>query len=178
MPNCNRCGTENDASAQFCKQCGTQLTSPGYPPPPPQGQAYPPPPPQSNYQQPNYQQPNYQQPGYGQQADSGLQQNVAGLLCYVLGWLTGIIFLFIDKRPFVRFHAMQSIILFGGIHILHIVLAFLFPALHLWSFLFAISGLLSLVSLVLWILLMVKAYQNEWYKVPVVGDIAMQKSQQ
>ena len=164
MPNCNRCGTENDASAQFCKQCGTPLTAPGYPPPPPpQGQAYPPPPPP---------------PDYGQQANSGMQQNVAALLCYVLGWITGLIFLFIDKRPFVRFHAMQSLLVFGGIHVLHILLSFLFPVLHLWAFLFAISSLISLVSLVLWILLMVKAYQNEWYKVPVVGDIALQKSQQ
>ena len=44
--------------------------------------------------------------------------------------------------------------------------------------LFAISGVISLVSLILWILLMIKAYQNEWYKVPLVGDIALQKSQQ
>jgi len=88
-------------------------------------------------------------------------------------------FLFIDKRPFVRFHAMQSIIVFGGIHILHIVLSWvLFPALRLWSLLFAISGLISIVSMVLWILLMVKAYGNEWYKLPYVGDIALQKSQQ
>ena len=148
------------------------MTSQAYapPPPPPPGQGYPPPPPPPNYYQ--------QQPGYGQQADSGMQQNVAALLCYVLGWLTGLVFLFIDKRPFVRFHAMQSILVFGGIHLLHIVLSWiLFPALHMWSLLLAVSGLISLVSIVLWILLMVKAYQNEWYKVPVVGDIAMQKSQ-
>jgi len=171
MPNCTRCGTDNDSSAKFCKNCGSPMASPGYaPPPPPPGQGYPPPPP------PGYYQP---QPGYGQQTESGLQQNIAALLCYVLGWLTGLVFFFIDKRPFVRFHAMQSIIVFGGIHILHLLLSVvLFPALHLWSLLFAISGMISLVSFILWILLMVKAYQNEWYKVPVVGDIAMQKSQQ
>ena len=169
MANCNRCGTANDSTAQFCKQCGSPLAAPGYPPPPPPGQGYPPPPGQPNYQQ---------QPGYGQQADSGLQPNVAALLCYILGWVTGLVFMFIDKRPFVRFHAMQSIILFGGIHVLHILLGFLFPMLHLWSLLFAVSGLISLVSLVFWVLLMVKAYQNEWYKVPVIGDMALQKSQQ
>lgn len=166
MPNCARCGTDNDATAKFCKSCGSPMASQAYaPPPPPPGQGYPPPPPPP--------------PGYGQQADSGMQQNIAGLLCYALGWLTGLVFLFIDKRPFVRFHAMQSILVFGGIHVLHLVLSWvLFPALHLWSLMFAISGLISLVSLVLWVLLMVKAYQNEWYKVPVVGDIALQKSQQ
>jgi uncharacterized membrane protein len=165
MPNCSRCGTDNDASAKFCKNCGFPLTTQGSapPPPPPPGPGYPPPPP----------------PGYGQPADPGMQQNVAALLCYVLGWLTGLIFLFIDKRPFVRFHAMQSILVFGGIHVLHLMLAWvLFPALHLWVLMFAVSGMLSLVSLILWVLLMVKAYQNEWYKVPYIGDIALQKSQQ
>ena len=56
--------------------------------------------------------------------------------------------------------------------------AMLMGVVALWSLLFAISGLISLASLVLWVLLMVKAYQNEWYKVPVLGDIALQKSQQ
>src|SRR6266704_1340006 len=70
----------------------------------------------------------------------GLQENVAGLLCYSLGWLTGIIFLLIDKRPWVKFHAAQSIVVFGG--------------------------------LVLWIFLMVKAYQHEAFRVPVAAGIA------
>lgn len=185
MPSCSRCGTDNEASARFCKSCGSPLTAAqGYaPPPPPPGQGYapPPPPPGQGYPPPPPQQPGYyqQQPGYGQQTDSGMQQNLAALLCYVLGWLTGLVFLFIDKRPFVRFHAMQSILVFGGIHVLHIVLTWvLFPALHMWSLMFAISGVISLLSLILWVLLMVKAYQNEWYRVPVVGDIALQKSQQ
>jgi len=57
---------------------------------------------------------------------SGLSENVAGLLCYVLGWVTGLIFYFIDKRPFVRFHAAQSIVVFGGLTIIRIVLSMLF----------------------------------------------------
>ena len=175
MPNYARCGTDNDASAKFCKSCGSPMATQAYaPPPPPPGQGYPPPPPPPP---PGYYPPP--PPGYGQPAESGMQQNIAGLLCYVLGWLSGLVFLFIDKRPFVRFHAMQSILVFGGIHVLHLVLSWvLFPALRLWSLLFAISGVISLVSLILWILLMIKAYQNEWYKVPLVGDIALQKSQQ
>ncbi len=181
MPNCVRCGTDNDATANFCRSCGSPMTAPGNNPPPPPGQGYapPPPPPGPGYQPPPP--PGYYPPppGYGQQADTGMQQNIAGLLCYALGWLSGLVFLFIDKRPFVRFHAMQSILVFGGIHVLHLVLTWvLFPALRLWSLLFAISGLISLASLVLWIMLMVKAYQNQWYKLPFVGDIALQKSQQ
>ena len=143
MPNCTRCGADNDSSANFCRNCGNPMTAQSYvpPPPPPAGQGVPPPP-------PGYYPPP---PGYGQPAESGMQQNIAGLLCYVLGWLSGLIFLFIDKRPFVRFHAMQSLIVFGGIHILHMVLNWvLFPALRLWSLLFAVSGMISLVSLILW----------------------------
>lgn len=180
MPNCNRCGTDNDVSAKFCRSCGNAMTAQGSPPPPPPGQGYaPPPPPPGQGYQPPPPPGNYPPPGYGQPAESGLQPNIAALLCYALGWLSGLIFLFIDKRPFVRFHAMQSLMVFGGIHIVHLVLSWvLFPALRLWSLLFAVSSLISLVSMILWILLMIKAYQNEWYKVPMVGDIALQKSQQ
>jgi uncharacterized membrane protein len=55
----------------------------------------------------------------------GLAENVAGLFCYVLGWLTGIIFLMIDKRPWVRFHAAQSIAVFGGLTVIRIALIFM-----------------------------------------------------
>jgi uncharacterized membrane protein len=109
---------------------------------------------------------------------AGMAENVAGLLCYSLGWVTGLIFFLIDKRPFVRFHAAQSMVLFGGLQILQIVLGRMFAA-SLYSggvMTFSMgSGLLSLLGLlafVLWILLMIKAYQGERFKVPVVGDFA------
>ena len=97
---------------------------------------------------------------------SGLQENVAGLLCYLLGWLTGIIFLLIDKRPFVRFHAAQSIVVFGVLFIIRMILSFgiLGTGLYgfgLWSM---ISLLVSLVTLVAWIVLMVMAYQGKMSK--------------
>ena len=101
----------------------------------------------------------------------GLQENVAGLLCYLLGWVTGIIFLLIDKRPWVKFQAAQSIVVFGGLTVLRIALAFmggLFGGFFGWG-LFAILGL---VGLILWILLMVKAYQHETFRVPIAADIA------
>ena len=50
---------------------------------------------------------------------TGIQENVAGLLCYAAGWLTGLIFFLIDKRPSVRFHAMQSILVFGALNVLY-----------------------------------------------------------
>jgi uncharacterized membrane protein len=107
-----------------------------------------------------------------------MAENVAGLLCYSLGWVTGLIFFLIDKRPFVRFHAAQSMVVFGGLQIIQIVLGRMFIA-SMYSggvMTFSMgSGLLSLVGLlafVLWILLMIKAYQGERFKFPVVGDFA------
>jgi uncharacterized membrane protein len=106
----------------------------------------------------------------------GLQENVAGLLCYVLGFITGIIFLLIDKRPFVKFHAAQSIVVFGGLFVLRFALIFMHGMMGAgligWSFLGMIQLLLSLITLVLWILLMVKAYQHEMFKVPIAAPIA------
>ena len=106
---------------------------------------------------------------------SGLTENVAGLLCYVLGWLTGIIFLLIDKRPFVRFHASQSIVVFGSLTVIRIILSFFFLGGYsfglfwLWTM---ISLLVSLATLVAWILLMVMAYQGKWFEVPIAAGIA------
>jgi uncharacterized membrane protein len=108
----------------------------------------------------------------------GMAENVAGLLCYSLGWITGLIFFLIDKRPFVRFHAAQSMVVFGALQIISIVLGRLFVAsLYTGSTAgFSMgSGLISLLDLlafVLWIVLMIKAYQGARFKLPIVGDLA------
>ena len=98
---------------------------------------------------------------------TGLEPNIAGLLCYVLGWVTGIIFFVLEKDDkFVRFHAMQSIIVFGAITVAWIILGFI-------PFIGWILGwLLSVLWLILWVILMVKAYKGERYKLPWAGDIA------
>jgi uncharacterized membrane protein len=107
---------------------------------------------------------------------SGLSENVAGLLCYLLGWITGLIFFLTDKRPFVRFHAAQSIVVFGGLTIIRIVLSMLFISGGLAGFSAGVGilWLVSIVGLVLWILLMVKAYQGEKYRIPLAADLADQ----
>jgi uncharacterized membrane protein len=101
-------------------------------------------------------------------------ENIAGLLCYVLGWLTGIIFLLIDRRPFVKFHAAQSIVVFGGLTVLRIALAFMsgMSGLIGWGFVGLLGLLVGLLTFVLWILLMVKAYQHELFKLPIAAPIA------
>lgn len=98
-------------------------------------------------------------------SSGGLAPNVAGALSYLLGFVTGILFYLLSKDKFVRFHAMQSIILFLGLTILNYILAFTI-------ILALLTPIIGLISLILWILLMVKAYRNEKYKLPVVGNIA------
>ncbi len=94
-------------------------------------------------------------------------ENLMGAATYLLGFVTGIIFLLIEKESkFVRFHAMQSTILFGGVFIANIALGFI-PLLG-----WLVGLILSLVAFILWILCMWKAFQGEMYKVPYVGDIA------
>lgn len=101
----------------------------------------------------------------------GMQPNIAGLLCYFLGFVTGLVFYLVEKKnKFIRFHAMQSIVVFGAIFVINIVLMAI-PVLG-----FLANALLSLLSLVLWILLMVKAYQGEYFKLPIAGDIAEKNS--
>jgi uncharacterized membrane protein len=117
-----------------------------------------------------------------QPTSTGLDQNIAGLLSYVLGPLTGLVFFLLEKENrFVRFHAMQSIVV--GIasfafwivfSILSTILAFV-PILG-WI-LSAIVGMVAgLGFFVLWIVLMVKAFQGEEWEVPVLGKYARQYS--
>ena len=92
---------------------------------------------------------------------TGLPKNTAAALSYVLGWLTGIVFLLIEKDPFVRFHAAQSIIVFGILTIVTII-----------PFLWMIAPLAWIVGFVLWLVLIFKAYQGEDFKLPWVSDLA------
>jgi uncharacterized membrane protein len=95
----------------------------------------------------------------------GVTENIEALLCYALGWVTGLVFLLLEqKNQFVRFHAMQSLATFLGLFIVSMALRFV-PLLG-----FLINVLMWPLSVVLWIVLMVKAYKGERYKLPVVGD--------
>jgi uncharacterized membrane protein len=150
MPFCAKCGASVDAGATFCASCGA-----------PQAGVSASTPPVSTVQQ------------------TQMQENVAGLLCYLVGWITGLIFFLIDKRPFVRFHATQSIVVFGGLQILGYVVGIVFGVSMLggvrtMSFGWAAYSLVDLLSVVLWIVLMIKAYQGERFRIPIAADIAEQ----
>jgi uncharacterized membrane protein len=97
----------------------------------------------------------------------GLEENIEGALCYLLGWLTGIIFYLLEKNnEFVQFHARQSILTFLPLSILAFIISWI-PFLG-----WIIGGLIWLLTLILWLVLMIKAYQGDKFKLPIVGDIA------
>jgi uncharacterized membrane protein len=102
-----------------------------------------------------------------QKSSTGLPAHIAGILCYLLGWISGLVFYLVEKdSDFVRFHATQSVIVFGALTVVSIVIQVL-PFLGQ-----LIGALMSLLSLALWIILMVKAALKERFKLPWVGDLA------
>ncbi|UCD14321.1 MAG: DUF4870 domain-containing protein [Thermoplasmatales archaeon] len=109
-----------------------------------------------------------------------LGENIEGALCYLVGWITGIVFYIVEKdNKFVKFHAMQSILVFLPLTILAWIFGGFFGAFAFWSglwFLWWISGLIWIIAIILWLILMLKAYQGEKFKLPVVGDIAEKNS--
>jgi len=98
---------------------------------------------------------------------TGLSPNTAGLLCYVAGWVSGIIFFVLEqKNRFVRFHAAQSIVAFGTITVAGVVLG-LIPVVG-----DAFSTIIGIIGFIVWIIMIVKASNGEWYKLPWAGDVA------
>lgn len=164
MAFCPNCGA--NVEGRFCAKCGTPAAPAGAPEaaPNPAGASYAGAgaAPAANYAQP---------------AAAGMTDNVAGALCYVLGLITGIVFLVLapyNQNKFVRFHAFQAIffhVAFIGIWIVEAIISMMLP----WS----LSVVMSLIGLVVWlggiavwVWLIVKAYQGEKFKLPVIGDLA------
>ncbi len=117
------------------------------------------------------------EPAKSTDTNTGLEANVAGLLCYAVGWITGLVMILLEKKNgFVCFHAIQSIITFGAITFLFIVLGILDGLDIVGRLFWALSMVAWILAVVLWIVLMVKAYQGERYKLPVVGDLAEKHS--
>lgn len=105
-----------------------------------------------------------------QKATFGLDENIASALSYLLIWITGLIFyLFEKENKMVKFHAMQSILTFLPLQIIYWILSYVFW----WTgIIYFLTMLVGLIMFILWIVLMIKAYQGEKYKIPIVGDIA------
>jgi uncharacterized membrane protein len=141
---CTNCGSSIDDAAVFCSSCGKASAGAAQPA------------------------GAYSAPVTGPTTTTGLNDNIAGMLAYVT-IIPAIIFLVVapyNRNRFVRFHSFQCIFVAIAWVILHAVVGFLpFIRWTLW-------GLIDLLGLVLWIVLLFKAYQGEKFKLPVVGDIA------
>jgi uncharacterized membrane protein len=111
----------------------------------------------------------------------GLEENLEAALCYLGIWITGLIFYFVeDKNKLIRFHAMQSILVFLPLMILAWIFGGFFGVFPYGTglyFLAWISWIFWILVIVLWIILMLKALQGVKYKLPIVGDIAERNSQ-
>ncbi len=148
---CPKCGAEIKPEDQFCGGCGAILS--GTTPIPEMGGRS------------------------TTKTSSGLSENTKGMLCYLFGWLGGIVFLLIEKEnKFVRFHAIQSVITFLILMILSIAVQ---PTSYYDQFSgtyrysdATLSYFVSLLTLILWVVLMYKAYQGEKFKLPIIGDFA------
>ena len=119
-----------------------------------------------------------QPPVQGTPPSSGLAPNIAGALAYLLGPITGLLFLVIEKQnQFVRFHAAQSIVVGVALIILSIVLSvferilFMIPVIG-WLVAILLSFGLSLGCFILWLVLMYRAYQGREWEVPIAGEQA------
>jgi uncharacterized membrane protein len=143
MAHCTKCGAAVADNAGFCPACGAPQTVPGSTP---------------------------SSGGPIVATQTGITENVAGMLCYLLGWVTGLIFFLIDKRPSVQFHARQSIVIFGALQIIQMI--GIFAGFAVWGLHFLLVPFIGLVATVLWIVLMIKAYQGERFRVPIAADIS------
>jgi uncharacterized membrane protein len=138
---CSKCGAENPDGAKFCSKCGAELGAPA----------------------------KLSEAAAKPEAESstGMSANVAGLLCYVLTWVTGIIFVVLEKKStFVKFHAWQSIMTFGVLTVAELILAWI-PFVG-----WILSILIGILMFVLWIILMIQAGTGKMWKVPWAGDWA------
>jgi uncharacterized membrane protein len=157
MPFCPNCGAQNEG--RFCAKCGAPIGAAGAAAPS-AGAGTPPPP--------------------VQLAAEGMANNVAGALCYGLGLITGVLFLVLapyNQNKLVRFHAFQSIFLTLAWIVVSIALGIFSTIVHMILpfavFIFVLLWpVLYLGGFVLWLLLMYKAYTNEKFKLPVIGELA------
>ena len=153
---CPNCGA--NVQGRFCAKCGTAVDAP----------------PAGASASANSAPPPGAQPYAAPATTGGLTENVAGALCYALGIITGILFLVLapyNQNKFVRFHAFQSIFFQAAWIVLWIALttlSFILP----WFVMGMIWTLLPFLALGLWLLLIFKAYQNERFKLPIIGDLA------
>ncbi len=138
---CSKCGAENPEGTNFCSKCGTGLAVAAKPT---EDRATP-----------------------EAESSTGMSPDIAGLLCYLFMWITGIVFVVIEKKStFVKFHAWQSIMTFGVLTVALLILGPIpFIGRILWTLIF-------ILMVVLWIILLIQAGTGKMWKVPGAGNWA------
>lgn len=105
-----------------------------------------------------------------EKTSSGFDENVAGALCYSLGWISGLVFYLVEPRnTFVRFHALQAVMFFG-VACVAFVICLTIPFLG-----WILSIVVFYASLAVWLLMMLKAYQGQRFRLPIVGRMAEER---
>jgi uncharacterized membrane protein len=166
MVSCTKCGATVKGDAAYCIKCGNQLR----PAPPPAGAIY--------CGRCGQVLPGLSAGSPGEHAEEyGLPVSYASPLCYLFGFVSGLVMFFMDKRPAVRFHAVQSTIVFGILVSVIIVLGRLarnaFSDTQSTAVIYFVAlSVVGLTALAIWILLIVKAFDRKPVHVPVVGRIA------
>jgi len=109
---------------------------------------------------------------------TGIDAPLASVLCYAGWWLTGLVFLVVERKDKdVRFHAAQSVVLFGALSAAMIalgsvsVVALLLPG-PAFRLLQATGNLVWLVAVLLWIALLVRTFRGETWRVPLASGVA------
>ncbi len=155
---CSKCGTENPEGAKFCSKCGAKFgvsTGPSEAPAKPKAET-----------------------------SVGMSANTAGLLCYVGGWISGIVFAVIEKKStFVKFHAWQSIMTFGILSVVQIIVSGILAAIAvatlspgLVAFIGILGTIIWILTFGLWIALMIQAGTGKMWKLPWVGNWAEKRA--
>jgi len=171
---CPKCGAKIPDEANFCTSCGAKLGAAPAPAKTSRSKA------KSKAEEKATSEGKVESKAESKaetESSTGMQPNTAGLLCYVAWWITGIIFVVIEKKSrFVKFHAWQSIMALG---ILNVVLFILSPWIWillgshgLWIFMNVLFILALILTIVLWIVMMVQAGTGKMWKIPWIGNWA------
>jgi uncharacterized membrane protein len=174
---CPQCSNEVSPQAAFCNHCGTPLAA-----------AVPPPtsyiPVSSEVPPASAMPPIAHAVAPPASASSGLSDNAAGAIAYIT-IIPAILFLILEpynRIKFVRFHSFQSIGLAAAWVIVWVTLTILHGLLHViplsWLLFILLDFVVAIGFFVIWLLAIIKASKGEWYKLPIIGDIALKQVQQ